>query len=69
MPTPAAVVAAVGIAMVVLLVLFIGYVAAGGDSLWSLPISALAGVAAGIWFFLAWLRRDPKHARRRRQRG
>jgi len=65
MPLPAAVVAALSIAMAVTLVVFIVYVAVGGSSVWVLPAGAVLGVAAGVWFFTAWWRGDPKRRRGR----
>jgi len=74
MPTGAAVVFAIAIAMGTMLVPFVAYVAADGDSAWVLPLCAAVGVAAGTWFFVSWWRRDPKRrrareaARRKRER-
>ncbi len=64
MPTPAAVVATIGITTAVLLAVFIPLVASGADGVLALMIGAVLGLTAGIAFFAIWWRRAPKRRRR-----
>ncbi|GIF71501.1 hypothetical protein [Asanoa siamensis] len=63
LPTPAAVVAAVGIGSAAFLAVSIGFGAAEVFERWVLAPATAAGLIAGIWFFVAWKLRDPKRRR------
>lgn len=63
MPTPAAVVAAVGITTAALLVLFALLVGLGADGILALVIGAVFGLTAGASFFVTWWRRNPRRRR------
>ncbi|GIF70205.1 hypothetical protein Ais01nite_82400 [Asanoa ishikariensis] len=66
MPTPAAVLGALAIAMAGLLVVFVPLVSFGADGILALVIGAGVGLAAGATFFVIWWRRAPKRRRRTR---
>ncbi|MEV4532986.1 hypothetical protein AB0J82_04050 [Asanoa sp. NPDC049518] len=66
MPTPAAVVAALGITMAGLLVVFVPLIGFGADGILALVIGAAIGLTAGTTFFVTWWRRNPRRRRRTR---